>query len=493
MIREISTILALGIILSNCGAGKDNEQRWQNAGWKIGNISGSLTLKGHVKYQRHRYESVHASFANKDRVITRTTDGDAKIWNAKTGESIALITGPYDGLSKEILSTSVSPDGKTVLFSPQNKSPLMWNLENGAPDDRPQNPNVGYWQATFSPDGQKIVALRGGALSSVWNTETGELIFNVKTDKKRINRIEFSTDSSRIITHSGRRHNLNVRIWDANTGLKIPIDLDANRIVFSADYSKVYSQTTIKEKIQTTTGIRTKEYQGVFIHNAITGELLRSQRFRRGSIYGRAMFSPDGGLFALTIRTTSGKHIELWSLETEKPTSPLEIEVPHDSGGYIRSAFSPDGKKIVAPLGTSLAVWDVGTGKLIKTFKHRMKPATSFAFSSGGTRLLVQSTWDIGGIFSAHYTLWDMSKNRFIREYKCTKRNCKAYFSPDGKRLVIIRGKKTAVIWDSQTGKLISTLKGHTRRINTVDFSPDGQRIITGSIDGAAIIWDIDH
>ena len=48
-----------------------------------------------------------------------------------------------------------------------------------------------------------------------------------------------------------------------------------------------------------------------------------------------------------------------------------------------------------------------------------------------------------------------------------------------------------ACIWDSKTGKLITSFKGHTHYISSVAFSPDQETILTGSGDKSARVWNV--
>ncbi len=62
-------------------------------------------------------------------------------------------------------------------------------------------------------------------------------------------------------------------------------------------------------------------------------------------------------------------------------------------------------------------------------------------------------------------------------------------YSPDGKNLVSGSVDKTAIIWDTQTGKKVHTLE-HEGPVNAVAYSPDGKKIVTGADDKTAKIWD---
>ena len=62
-------------------------------------------------------------------------------------------------------------------------------------------------------------------------------------------------------------------------------------------------------------------------------------------------------------------------------------------------------------------------------------------------------------------------------------------FSPDGTR-VATAGSRDVLLWDAQTGKLLTAFSGHTGPTASIAYSSDGTRIATGADDGTARIWD---
>lgn len=49
---------------------------------------------------------------------------------------------------------------------------------------------------------------------------------------------------------------------------------------------------------------------------------------------------------------------------------------------------------------------------------------------------------------------------------------------------------KTIRLWDSETGKTVHVLKGHSGVVVTVSWSPDGTKLASGGADESVRIWD---
>ena len=114
---------------------------------------------------------------------------------------------------------------------------------------------------------------------------------------------------------------------------------------------------------------------------------------------------------------------------------------------------SPDGKRVASAGGKTIRVWDVKSGQVSLTlYGHRLE-VSSMTWSSDGKLLA----------------------------------------SGDGVDLNSFQRKPVAgevKVWSTSSGRLLTTLRGHTDRISGVAFTPDSQRIISSSYDSTLKIWD---
>ncbi len=175
--------------------------------------------------------------------------------------------------------------------------------------------------------------------------------------------------------------------------------------------------------------------------------------------------------------------LKLWDISTGK-----EIKTFKGHSEAVNSvAFSPDGKYIISgSMDNTLKLWDIEKGKKIKTFKGHSEPVNSVSFSPDGKYV-------ISGSSDNTIKLWDIKKGKKIKTFKGHSGDVLSVsFSPDSKYVISGSADKTLKLWDIEKSKEIKTFKAHSEAVTSVSFSPeDGQHIISGSKDNTLKLWDI--
>ena len=293
----------------------------------------------------------------------------------------------------------------------------------------------------------------------------------------------FSADSNCIFTTAC----FDTRIWDANSGeLLNSINIgdatfspDGNRIVTRGDPSYVYDVTS-----------------GEAIY-ALGGE------YNDDNPVSVASFSPDGNII-LTVDFMNSANI--WDATNGEP---LDMFM-HDDGEVIHAAFSPDSNRIVTTADDNTAlVWhlprDVWSEKQVKPgspFWTDNKPIARLVDHEGSINCAAFSP-DGNNIFTRSndktVKIWESVSGKLLTTLAVEGSDfIHSAFSPDGKLFVTVDSyvdhNNSAFIWDVATSKQLVKLEHFddqkSAKIIYAAFSPDSKRIVTTSNDNTARIWD---
>ena len=87
--------------------------------------------------------------------------------------------------------------------------------------------------------------------------------------------------------------------------------------------------------------------------------------------------------------------------------------------------------------------------------------------------------------------IYDLDRQSLIKVIKGNTIFKSAAFSPDDKFIATTGIDSLCVIYECSTGNVFQTLKGHTKKINSVSYSRDNKYVLSSSDDNTAKIYDI--
>ena len=197
-------------------------------------------------------------------------------------------------------------------------------------------------------------------------------------------------------------------------------------------------------------------------------------------------------IWCLGCSSTSGQWVvdsEHRVVESEQRADGLDVEVFAQLGhtDWVMSViFNHDGKQLISSseVGT-IKLWDIDTGREIRTFLGHTHSANSISLSSDGKQI-------ISGSADKTVKLWDIDIGLEIKTFSAHTGSVNSVcFSPDGKFIISGSDDKTVKLWDIDTGLETKAFSGHTHAVNSISINPNGKHIIS-CFAGTIKLWDID-
>ena len=434
--------------------------------------------------------------------------GDARLWDARTGEAI----GPALHHQGNVNGALFSRDESRILTWSYDKTARLWDARTGqmiGPPLQHEQPVLG---ARFNRDESRILTWTGDLLGSgevrLWDVRTGQAIGPRLHHSRPVNGAQFSQDETRILTWSTDE---SARLWDARTGQEIVPALKHDGPVMGAQFSRDESRIL-------TWGIDRRAR----VWDARTGKAVLPP-LQHQALVGGTRFSRD----ETRILTWSDDHTaRLWDAQTGKAIGPAM-----EHGSWVRGAqFSRDESRILTwsgQYGTGEArLWNTSSGQeVVPAMEHR-GPLNGATFSLDETRVLTWSDdgtarlWDartgqpvgpplqqLGPVNGAQFSRDEKGILTWSADGRARLWNALtgeesgptlhgsddgAQFSPDETRILTWGGFSVG-LWDARSGQAIAPALQHKSLVAGARFSPDGRRVLTWSGyggNGEVRLWD---
>lgn len=282
-----------------------------------------------------------------------------------------------------------------------------------------------------------------------------------------VNAVAFSPDGQFAL--SGGENNT-IKVWEVVTGQEVQtfhgLTEQPISVALSPDGERLLSETS--------DGV-------VQLWDVDSGESLRTFQEYSEAVLGTT-FSPDGER-VLSGGDASGT-LHLWDADT----GDLVRRFDDNNEAIFSVAFSPDGEYVLSGSGQSgtLTLWDPSTGEMVRTFDQADWDSTyvfSVAFSPDGR-------YALSGSDDMTARLWDVESGRLLRTFEGHSGLVIAVaFSPDGQYVLSGSSDMTVQLWKVEDGNLGYVFDGDAEGVNAIAFSPDGRYVLSGSKDEDVKLW----
>lgn len=295
----------------------------------------------------------------------------------------------------------------------------------------------------------------------------------------------YSPDGSRILTANGSKNASNsttcARLWDARTREPLQAVLEhpgLRRAQFDAAGDKVLTVGCFDDgppKWKVTSG-------EARLWDARTGKLLLGPILHGTRPVSDAAISPDGSVIATCLR--GDKTVCLWDAATGK----LKATLPQPQ--EVESVqFDPTGHTLVAGSEKSVTLWGEASYKHGGTLADLPEALSSHApsISANGKRVVITGFYELA--------VYDLGTGRKIRTIRPPLHLDEpiggASISPDGRLVatsLMASDANQGAVWDVDSGRMLFTVKDALNGMPL--FSPDGSMVLFDVFRGTAL-WDI--
>ena len=185
--------------------------------------------------------------------------------------------------------------------------------------------------------------------------------------------------------------------------------------------------------------------------------------------------SPDGTQLLLI---TAGVDAEVRFIDLASGRETRRVKLPGDEIDSLQLAFNTDGHLLAAGVHEKrFKFWDV-TAKKDRELGSTTKEFPQVKFSRDGRLLALSDNYTV--------KLWDTATFRELpaltvpNSINFPHGNAFISFSEDGKRIATGGIGTDTIVWETETGKRLSTMNGRTNMAYNVAFSADGMELISG-------------
>jgi WD40 repeat protein len=214
--------------------------------------------------------------------------------------------------------------------------------------------------------------------------------------------------------------------------------------------------------------------------NVDKGTALKTLPGHSSLINSIAVVPPKGHILS----GTRGGSIALWDPGTDRAVRTYQR---NEGQAVLCLARSSDGSRFLSGSEDRLVrLWDVNSAQRLRKCAGHTQPVTSVAFFPDGRQAL-------SGSQDQTVRLWSLDSGQEMRKFGGhTMAVMTVAVSADGRRFLSAGGDPGIRLWEATTGTEVRRFEGHSNVINSVAFTPNGRFVVSASADKTIRLWDVE-
>jgi WD40 repeat protein len=430
-------------------------------------------------------------FSPDSKFLATSAGGTVRLWDVAGGKMVREI---HEGG----WSLAFAPGGKTLATASRGLI-RFWDMATGQELRRLKA--QGGWEIpelAFSADGRRMVSGGRNCAVTLWDVATAERLHTFEGHQGAVICLAFSPDDRRLA--SGGYRDGTLLVWDVATAKRL---LQCSGHVPSAVCVAYSPDGKMIATGEGSEGTGDRECQ-IRLWDAATGRLDR-EFFGHLSSVQSLEYSPNGRTLASLGRDA---RVRLWDAACAKRLG--QIRARPDARNFV--SFVPDGKSLL------LADAALGGGLTLTLYASDTAAKVSVLGATDEKRRVLQAGLLPDGKALAsmervsrtregpggrrvenviEFRLCAAASGEILRSFTLPLGIGNELFavSADGKTLAVGErnyGSESAVhVWDTEAGKPLVTLQGHTGEVTALAFSHAGRFLASGSGDTTVLLWDL--
>ena len=250
------------------------------------------------------------TFSANGQYLVSGGEGGVRVWRVEDGEQMARLE------AKSVQCLAVSKDGRWIAAGSELGDVFIWSAETYEEIFTHADDNDNIFGVDFSPDSTRLVSASSAGRASVWDVATRKEILTLRHEDE-VWAAKFSPLGNQIATATRS----SVRVYDSNDGCLL---VDAQ-----VEVTPWYNNAIL----WSTTNLFTVSHDRIKKIEAVTGSVVLEWPVPKGNFSSRIVLLQYGECIAYFAKRT----VTFWDPSTHTPLSDIE----HSQ--YIRSiALSPD-------------------------------------------------------------------------------------------------------------------------------------------------------